>query len=101
MIVAVNKFGIYEIADRNKHKNVVGVISQNPAMCVGGNGDYPVALAGRVNVYYIGKRPKIGQYVGLSKKIPGYASVCHSWSKYRCGIVTQIINDGMVEILIK
>lgn len=101
MIVAINKFGIYEIADRNKHKNVVGVISQNPAMCVGGNGDYPIALAGRVNVYYIGKKPKIGQYVGLSKKIPGYASVCHSWSKYKCGIVTQIINDGMVEILIK
>ena len=98
-IIAVNSQGKYEIADRKKRNNVIGVVSENPAICMGSRGKTPVALAGRVKVKYIGKMPKLGSYVGLSKK-PGYATKCSRFSKYCCGKVTAVTYDG-VEILVK
>lgn len=98
-IIAVNSQGKYEIADKKKHNNIVGVVSENPAVCMGSRGKTPVALAGRVKVKYIGKAPKLGTYVGLSKQ-PGYATKCSRFSKYCCGKVTAVTYDG-VEILVK
>lgn len=92
----------YVLADRH-NTAVVGVVSENPAFCCGGNSDkhsVPVALAGRVSVKYEGKKPKIGDYVGISKVIPGYATKCRHNSKYRCGKIIDIIDESTVEIIV-
>lgn len=92
----------YKIADRY-NKNIVGIVSENPGLCCGGqdceNG-VPVALAGRVKVRYEGKQLKHGDFVGLSKKTPGFVSKCWHFSKYRCGKVLQILDDEFVEVLV-
>lgn len=90
------------LADKN-HTNIIGVVSENPAFCCGGQGvknGVPVALAGRVEVKYEGKKPKIGYYVGLSKKTPGYTTKCKYNNKYRCGKIVDIIDESTVKILV-
>lgn len=92
----------YVLADK-QHKCVVGVVSENPAFCAGGkdckNG-VPVALAGRVEVKYEGKTPKIGDFVKVSNKTPGYATKCKYNSKYRCGKIIDIIDESTVKIIV-
>lgn len=92
----------YKIADKY-NKNIVGIVSENPGLCCGGqdceNG-VPVALAGRVKVRYEGKQLKHGDFVGLSKKTPGFVSKCWHFSKYRCGKVLQILDNEFVEVLV-
>lgn len=92
----------YVLADK-QHRCIVGVVSENPAFCAGGkdckNG-VPVALAGRVDVKYEGKMPKIGDFVGLSKKTPGYTTKCRQNSKYRCGKIVDIIDKSTVKIIV-
>ena len=99
-IIAINEQGKYEVADRKKHNNIVGVVSKDPAICCGSNGKTPIALVGRINVNYTGKTPKVGSAMCLSK-IPGCAKIGNKHSKYFIGIVTKIIDDNQVEILVK
>lgn len=93
----------YTIADRKLNNNIIGIVSENPGICTGGEGcknGIPVALAGRVNLKYEGKKLKPGDFVGLSKKTPGFASKCWHFSKYRCGKVLQVFDDNTIEILV-
>lgn len=93
----------YTIADRKTNNNIIGIVSENPGICTGGEGcknGIPVALAGRVNLKYEGKKLKPGDFVGLSKKTPGFASKCWHFSKYRCGKVLQVFDDNTVEVLV-
>lgn len=86
-----------------QNNNIIGIVSENPGICTGGIGcknGLPVALAGRVKVRFEGKMPKPGQYVGLSKKTPGYASICKYNYKYRCGKVLKVLPNNYVEILV-
>ena len=104
LIISQNTDGDYIVCRRKYAENIIGVISENPAICMGGNGAYAVALAGRVRVYYHGKKPKIGDYVGLSNTQAGYATKCNRFSKYCIGKVTNIeyIEDNIfVEVLVK
>lgn len=105
MILAVNEENpdYYVIADI-KNTCVVGVVSENPAFCCGGqNVEYgvPVALAGRVDVKYSGtNKPKIGSYVGLDINNPGYCCVTET------NIVGKVIDNreykqGKIKILVK
>ena len=90
------------IADK-KHKNIVGVVSENPGFCTGGAGclnGVPVALSGRVKVKYSGKI-KPGYYVGLNNKFAGTVKKCRKNSKYYCGKVLRIIDKDFIEILVK
>ena len=48
---------------------------------------------------YIGKKPNLGDFVGLSKK-PGYVTKCRAHSKYRCGKIVEIVDKNIVKILI-
>lgn len=92
----------YTLADKN-NTCIVGVISENPAFCAGGDNcehGVPVALCGRVEVKYQGKKPKIGDYVGINKRIPGYVTKCKHNSKYRCGKIIDIIDKSTVKILV-
>lgn len=97
-----NNPDICVLADK-KHTSIIGIVSENPAFCCGGQGvknGVPVALAGRVEVKYEGKKPKIGDYVGLSKKTPGYTTKCKHNSKYRCGKIVDIIDESTVKVLV-
>lgn len=92
----------YTLADKD-NTCVVGVVSENPAFCAGGDDckhGVPVALCGRVEVKYQGKKPKIGDYVGINKKVPGYVTKCKHNSKYRCGKIIDIIDNSTVKILV-
>ena len=88
----------------DKHNTcIIGVVSENPAFCCGGKNSkngVPVALAGRVEVKYEGKKPKIGDFVGISKKIPGYTTKCKHNSKHRCGKIIDIIDESTVKIIV-
>lgn len=101
-IIAVTAKEKYIVADRYNTK-IIGIVSENPAYCCGGkdckNG-VPVALAGRVTVMYEGKKPNIGDFVGLSKKTPGYATKCKHNGKLRCGKITKIIDNSKVEVIV-
>lgn len=99
-IIAVNSDGVYEIADRNKHNNVIGVVSENPSLIMGSDGVTPIALCGRVKVKYKGPTPKIGEFVGLSTT-PGVATMCSHTDRYVVGKITKIYDDTCVEILVK
>lgn len=99
-IIAVNSDGVYEIADRNKHNNVIGVVSENPSQIMGSDGVTPIALCGRVKVKYKGPAPKIGEFVGLSTT-PGVATMCSHTDRYVVGKITKIYDDTCVEILVK
>lgn len=99
-IIAVNSDGVYEIADRNKHNNVIGVVSENPSQIMGSDGVTPIALCGRVKVKYKGPTPKIGEFVGLSTT-PGVATMCSHTDRYVVGKITRIYDDTCVEILVK
>lgn len=103
MIVGIDKEGKYFIADRKKNHKVVGVISATPAMCLGSDGNVPICLVGRVKVHLDCKSDKVrvGDIVGLSKTKPGHAHKCFRFSKYRVGMVTQILAEDMVEVLVK
>lgn len=91
----------YVLADKNNNC-VVGIVSENPAFCCGGqdceNG-VPVALAGRVKVKYEGKTPKIGDYITLSKKTPGYATKTKNRNK-AYGKIVKLINTSTVEVIV-
>lgn len=103
MAVSKDNPGTYTVADKYNNQ-VIGIVSENPAFCCGGDDNciaVPVALAGRVRVYYEGKKPKIGDYVGLSKKIPGYSTKCRKHNKNCCGRIVQIINDDIVVVLVR
>ena len=102
LIIAVDKDNKFVIADKN-NKSVIGVVSDNPAFCCGGSNcknGVPIALAGRVNVKYEGKHISVGDYVGLSKKTPGYATKCSKNSKVLCGKVLQVLSKDLIEILV-
>lgn len=104
-IIAVDKNGVYRVADRKKYNNIIGIVSAKPAICVGGNGDTPIALAGRVNVWLDtkqkAKKPKVGDYVGLSRREPGRVCKCSRFSKYCVGKVTNNnISNDEVEVLV-
>lgn len=103
-LLAVNSKDQQECVLADRHNTtIVGVVSENPAYCCGGDGlkhSVPVALAGRVNANYKGRRPKLGDYVGLDKKHPGYVTKCKHSSKYRCGKVVRVIDTSTVEIIV-
>lgn len=99
-IIAINSDGTYEVADRKKHNNVIGVVSENPSLILGSEGQTPIAMCGRVKVKYTGNLPQIGDFVGLSN-IPGTATKCSHLSKYVVGKVTKIYSKDYVEILVK
>lgn len=105
MILAVDEENpdYYIIAD-SKNTCVVGVVSENPAFCCGGqNVEYgvPVALAGRVDVKYSGtSKPEIGSYVGLDTNEPGNCCVTEN------NIIGKVIDNreykqGKIKILVK
>lgn len=91
----------YVLADKNNNC-VVGIVSENPAFCCGGqdceNG-VPVALAGRVKVKYEGKTPKIGDYITLSKKTPGYATKTKNRNK-AYGKIVKVVDTNTVEVIV-
>lgn len=102
LAVDINNPTKHVLADR-KNNCIVGVISENPAFCAGGQDckqGVPVALVGRVKVKYEGKTPKIGDFVGLSKRKAGYSTKCNKFSKYIVGKVVKIIDESTVEILV-
>lgn len=105
LVVAVDNKNPEKLVLADKyHKNIVGIVSENPAFCCGGkdieNG-VPVALAGRVNVKFEGKKPQVGDFVGISKKTPGYVKKYKHYSaKLCCGKVIKIIDDSTVKILV-
>lgn len=105
MILAVDEENpdYYVIADI-KNTCVVGVVSENPAFCCGGQDvkyGVPVALAGRVNISYSGtNKPEIGSYVGLDINNPGYCCITET------NIVGKVIDNreykqGKIKILVK
>lgn len=103
-LLAVNSKNQQECVLADKYNTtIVGVVSENPAYCCGGDGlehSVPVALAGRVNVKYKGKKPKLGDYVGINKKHPGYITKCRHFSRYRCGKIVKILDKSTVEIIV-
>lgn len=103
LVVAQDKNDLtkFTIADKN-NTNIVGIISEQPGICTGGKGctnGIPVALAGRIKVRYTGK-VKPGDFVGLSKKLPGYVRKCKHTYKYRCGKTLRILDNGFIEVLV-
>lgn len=102
LVVAYDKNNKCVVADK-KHKNIIGIVSENPGICTGGQNckqGVPVALAGRVKVKYEGRKLKPGDFVGLSNKTPGYVSKCFNFSKYRCGKVLRVLDKQYVEVLV-
>lgn len=104
-ILAVDKENpdYYVVAD-DKNICVVGVVSENPAFCCGGQNvecGVPVALAGRVTVNYSEtNKPEIGSFVGLDINNPGYCCVTKN------NIVGKVIDNreykqGKIKILVK
>lgn len=103
MIVAIDKDGKYKIADRHKKHKVIGIVSENPAICMGSNGNLPIVMSGRSKVKVVNSNKiKIGDYIGLSRKKVGYGQrILSKNSKYFCGIVTAILNKNEVEIFVR
>lgn len=103
LLVATSNRELGKYCIANKHnKNVVGVISQNPALILGeSKNSVPIALAGRVNVKYEGKKLKVGDKITLSNKTPGYAKKANVFTKNIYGKVVKIIDDSTVEIIVK
>lgn len=104
MAVDKNHPGTYTIANRKTCNSIVGVVSLEPAFCSGVNlckNGVPIAILGRVTVYCDSNKINVGDYVGLSKKNPGHVVKCRHNSKYRCGIVSNIIEHNTIEICLK
>lgn len=100
VIALDKKTNKYTIASK-ENNIIVGIASENPAYCAGGDNTehgIPVALTGRVKVKYSGKL-KLGDFVKLSK-IEGHVCKGHWFSKNRCGKVTKIIDNNLVEVLV-
>lgn len=110
MILAVdeNNPDYYVLADKD-NTCVVGVVSENPAYCAGGDDcEYgvPVALAGRVKVKF--KKtcytPRIGSFAEINFDEPGYCTCTlgnrKSFGNVTVGKIIKIIDDETVEIIV-
>ena len=96
----------YVLADNKKNNVIVGVVSENPAYCAGGDDcqyGVPVALAGRVNVKIEdGCEFKIGDYVSVSNIKAGYGTVVNSSkNKETVGRIIKIIDKNTARIIVK
>lgn len=110
MILAVDEMNpeYYVLADKN-NTCIVGVVSENPAYCAGGDDcefGVPVALAGRVKVKYekLVFTPRIGNWAELHPNIPGYCCSTlgrqKSLNNITVGRIIKIIDDNTLEILV-
>lgn len=110
MILAVDEKDpdYYVLADKN-NTCIVGVVSENPAYCAGGDDcEYgvPVALTGRVKVKFekFCYTPRIGSYAVLHPFKSGYCTCTLGKRKdndyLTVGKIIKIIDDETVLILV-
>ena len=105
MILAVDsKDNDYYVLSDIDNCCVVGVVSENPAYCAGGDGceySVPVALAGRVKVKMNTEMRKcvVGDFVTWSDTKPGYGFAT-MYNDDTVGKIIKIIDENTVEIIV-